>query len=233
MPLAADDLAASLAVGTHVLVGQYRVDLGSGRWWWSDEVFLVHGYEPGGVEPGLEVMRARQHPDDRDRVVREAMASLRTGRPFACAHRVVDARGRTRELLVTGQVRRGRDGRAAEVVGYVVDATPLQREAVDREVRRAIDSAFVSAASIEQAKGVLMATRGLDAAAAERVLAEAAGAAGCGLREAAAQLMAGLSRGSGFGEVADRRVQDVLAGVRPSKRPHVHEPQLARRRTAA
>ncbi|CAM3652592.1 PAS and ANTAR domain-containing protein [Isoptericola cucumis] len=227
------DLAPALAVGTQLLIGRYRVDLRADSWWWSDEVFLLHGYEPGQVEPGLDVLRAHQHPDERDRVVREAISSLRSGRPFACGHRSVDAHGRTRTLLVTGQARRAQDGRSSEVAGYVVDTTPLQREAVARDVRRAIDAAFVSAAAIEQAKGVLMATRGVDSDTAERLLAEAAGATGCGLRDAAAQLMAALARGDGFGDLADRQVKGALDSVQPSRRPHVHEAQLARRRSAA
>lgn len=228
--------ATAFAGGPRLLTGRYRVDLESGQWWWSDEVFLLHGYEPGAVEPSLDAITERLHPDERVRAVRDARRTLSAPGPFATAHRVVDTRGRTRTLLVTGQARRSRDAattsRPTEIIGYVVDVTPVQREALDRDVRRAIDNAFVSTAAIERAKGVLMAAHGVGADAAERLLADAAAASGAGLRETATQVMARLAEGDGLGRSVLDRLQEVLDAVRPSKRPHVHEAQLARRRAA-
>ncbi|MCK9795345.1 PAS and ANTAR domain-containing protein [Isoptericola sp. 4D.3] len=227
-----DHLTSSLAVGTHLLTGSYRAEVGSGRWWWSDEVDVMLGQQPGAIEPGPEALEARLHPDDRGRVVQDAGRALSTGGPVVTARRVVDSHGRTRTLLVTAQARRGRDGGQPEVAGYVVDVTPVQREAVQRDVRRALDSAFVSAAAIERAKGVLMAVHGVDDAEAEHLLTEAAGATGATLREAATQMMATLAQGEGFGRRGREGVRDALAAVKPSTRPHVHEAQLARRRAA-
>lgn len=233
----ADGLAAAFAGGPRLLTGQYRVDLETGRWWWSDEVYLLHGYEPGAVEPSLDVILERQHPDERDRTRRDAKRTLATGGPFAGAHRIVDAAGRCRTLLVTGQPRRPRDDQAGdrhtEIVGYVVDVTPVQRAALDREARHAIDSAFVSAADIERAKGVLMATHSVDVDTAEHLLAEAAGATGAGLRDTAAQVMERLVGDGGLGRTAEDRLRHALDAVEPRKRPHGNDAQLARRRPAA
>ncbi|SKC41622.1 PAS and ANTAR domain-containing protein [Krasilnikoviella flava] len=231
-PADTDQLASALAVGTHLLTGSYRAEAGTGRWSWSDEVDAMLGQQPGAIEPGPEALESRLHPDDRDRVVHDAVRVLSTGGPVVTARRVVDSHGRTRTLLVTAQARRTRDGEPPEVAGYVVDVTPVQREAVQRDVRRALDSAFVSAAAIERAKGVLMAVHGVDEGAAESLLTEAAGATGATLREAATQMMAHLADGEGFGRGAKEAVRDALAAVKPAKRPHVHEAQLARRRAA-
>jgi hypothetical protein len=234
-PAETDHLTAAtgaLAVGTHLLTGSYRAEVRSGRWWWSDEVDVMLGQQPGAVEPGPEALEARLHPDDRDRVVHEASRALASGRPVVTARRTVDAHGRARTLLVTAQARRNRDGGAQEVAGYVVDVTPVQREAVQRDVRRALDSAFVSAAAIERAKGVLMAVHGVDEDEAESLLTEAAGASGATLREAATQTMAHLAAGDGFGRRATEALREAFAAVKPAKRPHVHEAQLARRRAA-
>jgi len=225
-------LTSALAVGTHLLTGTYRADVESGRWWWSDEVDAMLGHQPGAVEPGPEALTARLHPDEHDRIVRDAGRTLSAGSAVTTARRVVDAHGRARTLLVTVQARRSRHGGAPELAGYVVDVTPVQREAVQRDVRRALDSAFVSAASIERAKGVLMALHGGDESEAESMLTEAAGAANATLREAATQMMTQLSRGEGFGRRAKEAVREALAAVKPAKRPHVHEAQLARRRAA-
>ncbi|WP_069387353.1 PAS domain-containing protein [Cellulosimicrobium cellulans] len=232
-PVRPASLAEVLALGTHLLVGQYRVELGSGSWWWSDEVYQMHGWAPGDVEPGLDALRSRKHPDDRARVVRAATEALRAGRPFSCSHRIVDGHGKARCVVITGQGRRDARGRVVEIAGYVVDITPAQREALDREANRAVTRAFVTAASVEQAKGVLMAVHGVDDVAASHLLAEAAGAAGVPVQETAAQVMAALAKAGGIGPTAEATVAGALAAVKPVARPHAHEAQLARRREPA
>lgn len=231
-PVAAEELGAALAVGTGLLVGRYRVDLATGRWWWSDEISTIHGYAPGEVEPSLDLLRRHQHADERERLVKESLASLRAGRPFACSHRIVDAHGRNRDLLVIGQARRQRTAGTDQVVGYIVDVTPVRRQAVEQQVKRAIDAAYVSAASIERAKGVLMAVHGIDEDAAEALLVQRSGATGAGLRQTSSQIMAGLSSGPGLGEHACEQVDQTFGTVVPDRRPHMREAQLARRRTS-
>src|SRR5690606_3824569 len=127
---------------------------------------------------------------------------LRAARPFTCAQRIVDAHGRSRTLLVTGQGVRTEHG--PEIVGQVADVTPLQREAVTREARRAVDGAMASAAVIEQARGVLMAVHGLTEEDALTRLTERAAATGADLRAVATQLVGGLSGSGGLGAPAAR-----------------------------
>ncbi|UKJ62671.1 PAS domain-containing protein [Cellulosimicrobium cellulans] len=226
-------LAEVLAVGTHLLVGQYRVELGSGSWWWSDEVYTMHGWTPGDVEPSLDALRSRKHPDDRARVVRAATEAIRSGRPFSCAHRIVDGHGKARSVVVTGQGRRDARGRVVEIAGYVVDVSPTHKEALERESQRAVTRAFVSQAAVEQAKGVLMAVHGVDDVAASQLLAEAAGEAGVPVQETAAQVMRALSKAGGVGPTAEATLAGAFAAVRPVARPRAHDAQLARRREPA
>jgi PAS fold/ANTAR domain len=232
-PVRPATLAEVLALGTHLLVGQYRVEIGTGTWWWSDEVYAMHGWEPGDVEPGLDALRSRKHPDDRARVVRAGTDALRSGRPFSCAHRIVDGHGRARSVVITGQGRRDARGRVVEIAGYVVDVTPVQREVLDREANRAVTRAFVTAAAVEQAKGVLMAVHGVDDMEAARLLADAASEAGTPVHDAAAQVMAALTKAGGVGPTAEATVAGALAAVKPPARPRAHDAQLARRREPA
>lgn len=229
-PLRPAVLGEALAVGSNLLVGQYRVELATGAWWWSDEVYTMHGWEPGEVEPGLDALRSRKHPDDRNRVVRAATDALRAGRPFSCGHRIVDGHGRARTVVVTGQGRRDQAGRVTEIAGYVVDATPVRREILDREANRAVTRAFVHAAAVEQAKGVLMAVRGIADTAAATLLSEWAGRTGITVQETANQLMAEFARTGGFGQTAADAVDDALATLHEVARPRSHNAQLARRR---
>lgn len=245
-------LAELLGAGTQLLVGRYRVDVATGAWWWSDEVYLIFGREPGEVEPGPEVLRAHLHPDDRDRLSRTATVALASGRPFSGAHRIVDDHGRTRTVVVTGQGRAGDDGHTTQVVGYVIDASPVAREALDREAHRAVSRAFVAAAAAERAKGAIMAVCGVDETVATEVLADAGAQVGVSGQSAGVQMMQALARGQTDaddagdadvpavarsvveaalpGEDAAARVSRALAKVRPVERPHGHDAQLARRR---
>ncbi|MEU4361083.1 PAS domain-containing protein [Promicromonospora sp. NPDC023987] len=225
----AGDLSRALGLGTNLLVGRYSVELASGTWWWSDEVYTMHGWRRDEVEPGLEALRSRKHPDDRSRVVRAAGEALRLGRPFACAHRIVDRKGRTRSVVVTGQGSQGPPGRSPELVGYVVDVTPVQKEALARRSDGVVNRAFVSQAMIEQVKGVIVAVRGVDEAAATDALVAAAKGAGVSLRLAADQVMAALRASEHGAAVTHDMLDSALEAVQPVGRPRSHDPLLTRR----
>lgn len=228
--MTAADLSEALGLGTNLLVGRYRVELGTGSWWWSDEVYAMHGWEPGEVQPSLDALRSRKHPDDRSRVVRAATEALRVGRPFACGHRIVDGHGRARSIVVTGQGRRDPHGRSAEIAGYVVDVSPIQREVLDRESDRAVARAFVNQAVVEQAKGAIMAVRGVDEEKATRLLVEAASAASVPVRLAAAQVAGALTAAGGMDAAAEDALATAFAAIHPVDRPRGHDPLLTRRR---
>lgn len=224
----AGDLSRALGLGTNLLVGRYSVELASGSWWWSDEVYTMHGWKRNEVEPGLEALRSRKHPDDRGRVVRAAGEALRLGRPFACAHRIVDRKGRTRSVVVTGQGSLSSRSQSPELVGYVVDVTPVQKEALERRSDSVVNRAFISQATIEQVKGVIVAVSGVDEPTATEVLVGAAKKADVSLRLAAEQVMAALRSGDGTALTQDTLAQ-ALASVRPVGRPRSHDPLLTRR----
>ncbi|MFD2795018.1 PAS and ANTAR domain-containing protein [Promicromonospora vindobonensis] len=228
-PFSAGDLSRALGLGTNLLVGRYSVELASGTWWWSDEVYTMHGWRRDEIEPGLEALRSRKHPDDRGRVVRAAGEALRLGRPFACAHRIVDRSGRTRSVVVTGQGSQGAGGRSPELVGYVVDVTPVQKEALARRSDGVVNRAFVSQAMIEQVKGVIVAVRGVDEATATDALVAVAKETGVSLRLAADQVMAALRAGDDGAAVTHDMLTRALEAVQPVGRPRSHDPLLTRR----
>ncbi|PZR52176.1 diguanylate cyclase [Xylanimonas oleitrophica] len=231
-PVDVAGLVQALAVGTPVLVGSYRVELATGKWWWSDEVYLMHGRTPGEIEPNLDALCSRKHPDDRTRLVRTAASALRSGKPFATTHRIVDATGKARSVVVTGQARRER-GRVTHVLGYIVDVTAVQREALERESQQAVDRAFVHAAAVEQVKGVFMIVKGIDDITASRELADIASRVGIPVHTAAAQIMGALAKAQGTGPTAEATLEAACAAVHPVERPRGHEAQLTRRRSRA
>ena len=222
------EVAKVLGAGVPLLVGRIRVDLETGDCQWSPEVEVMHGPRRGR-RPSLDVLRNALHPDDQERVATAVVDSARRGKPFAAAHRVVDAHGRTHTLVVVS----GAQDKKGAVEGAVVDVTPAQREAVARERDGAVNRAMVARAVVERAVGALMALCGVDDVAALGMLQEAAGRAGVTTAEAATQTLARLSTAND-----ERRpepaslgslVREALDGIVPVAR---HDAALlARRRT--
>jgi hypothetical protein len=145
------------------LIGRYRYDRRSGAWWWSPEMFTVHGLQPGAVEPGAEVLLQHQHPDDRPRMLAALTGACTGARAFTLRTRVVRADGRQRDVLLVGEPAMEPDGAVAAVEGLYIDVTdcpapgsPADRvAALETEVEQ-LHAAMASRAAIEQAKGILM-----------------------------------------------------------------------------
>ena len=71
---------------------------------WSDEVFRIFGYEPGGVEVSRETYFRSVHPDDRENVRRALEYAIHQARPFAMEFRVVRPDGTERNILERGDI---------------------------------------------------------------------------------------------------------------------------------
>jgi hypothetical protein len=221
-------LAEIVGVGTALLTGSYQLDVRTGEWWCSDEVYLMHGLAPGSTELGIAELTSRKHPDDRRRIIKEAVTALREGRSFTCAHRIVDARGRTRTIAITGSGRTDRRGRLTRVTGQFVDLTAVQREVVDREAQRATTLAMASGARVEQAKGALMAIDQLSDRDAAAFLGRQAGRLGVESRDVAQHVLAFL-QADPVGSREPGAIAARLDAMDASTAPRPHSAQLARR----
>jgi PAS domain S-box-containing protein len=179
-----------LAGGTRPPVGRYRLDLATGQWAWSDEVYVMHGFEPGQIVPTTPLMLSHKHPDDRARVDGVLRRAAETGQPFSSVHRILDAQGRTRTLAVTGQGRRDpASGEVTELFGYFIDVTESHREAAAREATASIRASAPRRAVIEQAKGVLMVVYGMNEDEAFERLRQASNLANIAVRDIAYTLV--------------------------------------------
>lgn len=185
-----NELEQALAGGAKPPVGRYELDLTTGTWEWSDEVYEMHGFEPGEIVPTTPLILSHKHPDDRARVDGVLRRAAETGEPFSSVHRIQDAKGRTRTLAVTGQGRRAfASGRVAELFGYFIDVTEVQRDAVAREATASIKASAAQWSGIEQAKGVLMVIFGIEDEAAMSVLREASNRSNFAVRDLAYSLV--------------------------------------------
>jgi PAS domain S-box-containing protein len=189
-PPLVDKIEEVLAGGDRPPVGRYRLDLATGEWAWSDEVYEMHGFEPGQIVPTTPLMLSHKHPDDRARVDGVLRRAAETGQPFSSVHRILDATGETRTLAVTGQGRRDPGtGRVTELFGYFIDVTQSHREAAARDATASIQASAARRAVIEQAKGVLMVVYGVDEEAAFELLRTASNQANIAVRDIAFTLV--------------------------------------------
>jgi hypothetical protein len=184
------DIERALAGGARPPVGRFRLDLATGEWAWTDEVYVMHGFEPGEIVPTTPLMLSHKHPDDRGRVDGVLRHAAETGQPFSSVHRIVDAAGQTRTLAVTGQGKRDPGtGQVTELFGYFIDVTKAHREAAAREASASIQASSERRSVIEQAKGVLMVIHGVDEEAAFDQLREASNQSNIAVRDIASSLV--------------------------------------------
>jgi hypothetical protein len=144
-------------------VGYYTYVVGEDRWSWSAGVYALHGYEPDSVAVTSELMLQHKHPDDMPRAFEVLQTAIQDGRPFACYHRVIDAKQAVRSVVSVGRGVAGPDGTIEQVTGFFVDLT----DARSAETQRGVDEALVAIAQtrsiIDQAKGMVMLGMGCDA----------------------------------------------------------------------
>jgi ANTAR domain len=217
-------------------IGQFFADPGSGCWSWSDAAYEIFGYPAGSVTPSWSLIIS--HIPAADRAVAQAayeLARTCVG-PFSWSHRihVGDA---MRSILMLGETSAsdGRNSPAAlrsskqsdhhhgvadlYLAGYVIDLTVLRVEGARGAANDAVQNSAQHRAVIEQAKGVLMLTFGLNADAAFALLVWHSQRSNRKVHAIAADLLAhlhedGLS-GNGLRLAMDRILTN---GVTPKKR---------------
>lgn len=131
-------------------------------WEWDDDVYRIHGFEPGSIEPTTELIHASKHPEDLERVKVVLAGASRDGGSFAVAYRLRRADGTERQVVLIGYGDPG--GPEVEVVeGYYIDLTKDFAAQIREETHRAVAASAEARATIEQAKGVLMMAYGVSA----------------------------------------------------------------------
>src|ERR1700754_929827 len=84
----------------HSRVGSFSFWFVDQKWEWSDEVYRMHGYEPGSVVPTTELVLSHKHPDDRKAVQDLLDQALHTGKSFSSRHRFRDTAGDVHSVIV-------------------------------------------------------------------------------------------------------------------------------------
>ena len=199
----------AVAGGTSPPVGRFRYVCEADRWWWSDEMFQMHGFAPGEVVPTTELLRSHKHPEDRAYAVDSLTAALHDGLPFCCRHRIVDNQQKVRTVVTIGQGVTDADGDVIELRGFFIDVTRALQRDLATQTGEAVQRSAESRAAIEQAKGALMAIYSIDENEAFAVLTWHSQHSNTKLREIAATVTSSLDDP----DLAELHPQEKLATI--------------------
>jgi PAS domain S-box-containing protein len=84
-------------------VGSWSWDIASNQMTWSDELYVIHGLEPGTALT-FDTYLDHVHPDDRPHVEAAIDQAMRDRKPFEYEHRIVRADGSVRWVRWQGMV---------------------------------------------------------------------------------------------------------------------------------
>ncbi|MES2975565.1 MAG: PAS domain S-box protein [Pseudomonadota bacterium] len=104
-------------------LGNWELDLATGKLWWSDEVHELFGVPKENFDGSLAAMMAVMHPDDRQGFIRLRSRAVRAGAALELEYRVVLPGGEVRWIHQIGRAFPGPDGKPARRAGVVQDIT--------------------------------------------------------------------------------------------------------------
>ncbi|MET9024213.1 PAS and ANTAR domain-containing protein [Nocardia sp. NPDC004168] len=191
-PHMSDVLADSSMPSDQPAVGSFRFWFATRRWEWSAEVYRMHGYRPGEIEPTTELLLAHKHPDDRTHVAEIIERAIDRGETFSSRHRFIDLSGQEHTVLVVADRILDDAGTAVGTSGFYVDLSGTIAEAHQAMLAATLPGLYENRAVIEQAKGVLMRIYQISADQAFQVLRWRSQETNTKLRALAQQLIAEL-----------------------------------------
>ncbi|KQR16471.1 hypothetical protein ASF78_03585 [Cellulomonas sp. Leaf334] len=165
-------------------MGRFRFGVATDRWWWSDHMYLIHGMQPGEVVPTRDLLLTHVQRDARPIVAETLDRCADEPDPRACEYCLVDMSGTVRRVVLAVAVDGDRD-----VTGFLVDITAAHAAVLADRVNAELALALESHAAIDQAKGILMVTYGVDEAAAFGILKQSSQRNNTRLRELAGRVV--------------------------------------------
>jgi PAS domain S-box-containing protein len=115
-------------------IGHYEWKPHEHRVTWSDELYRIYGLPPGKGPIDMAMVFEMVHPEDRERVAREADEAVRSGTPFKAEHRIVRPNGEVRFVQALGTVKKDASGQVYEMFGTGQDIT--DRRFAEQALRR-------------------------------------------------------------------------------------------------
>jgi hypothetical protein len=210
-------------------IGTFCFVFATDRWAWSDNTYRIHGYTPNahpfeGEENPLTtgVVLGHVHCEDRGRVAAKLLDTDNRAAPFTSRHRLIDASGHERNVLLVANPLRDETGATVGIQGfYIQNAEQIDPElAVQQRITAEVERISQSRETIDQAKGMLMAIYGLNSEAAFRILRGWSQTSNTKLHTLAEHLIANFTElGSGSELPPRSRYQQAIHTIRDQCEP--------------
>jgi len=152
--------------------GTFELDFASGRMSWTEGLYEIHGFKRGQIVPTFTLLLAHLHPDDRAPFQKLLTKVSQKGGQAALLHRVIDNKGRQRQVFSSVEADDKAEAVAAAARGFMVDLTRSMHEETRQAAVDAINGALANKAVIEQAKGIVMTVLSVSPEAAFHILAD-------------------------------------------------------------
>jgi PAS domain S-box-containing protein len=104
-------------------VGHWRLDVATNRVTWSDQVYHVHGLDPGAFDPNLGSAIDAYHPEDRETIATVVRRAIEDGEPYDVRLKLLRPDGDTRLVRTKGSPQRDDAGRVTVLFGVFQDIT--------------------------------------------------------------------------------------------------------------
>ncbi len=117
-----DELIAQLNDAQRIAnIGHWHHDLESDLVYWSDQLYRIYALEPYRYPPTIDLLLSLVHKDDRAALSELLERARRQGGCFHCNYRIIDGRGETRHLGLSGEATCDSSGHTERIVGIVHD----------------------------------------------------------------------------------------------------------------
>ncbi|GEM_PF-639573 len=119
-------------------MGTWDWDVRQDRMIWSPGLEALHGLKPGTFPGTFEAFQADIHPQDRKRVVREILDTLKTGREYRNEYRLVRPDGTVHWVEARGRAIRNDRGEPIHMMGICMEVT--ERKRIEHDLRFLADA---------------------------------------------------------------------------------------------
>ena len=130
-------------------IGNWELDIGQNRLWWSDEIYRIFGMAPAHFKATYEAFLSTIHPDDRERVDRTYREAVARGVPYDLIHRIVTPDGEVKYVHEHSVEEKDEQGHAIRSHGTVQDVTELEQARLQLENHQAELEQLVSERTAE------------------------------------------------------------------------------------
>lgn len=140
--------------------GTFQYIFATDTFHWSDEMFTMHGYEPGEIVPTFELGQSHVHPQMRESSAAFWAEAKELDGPLSAYLTLRDRNGKDfQTLVVGGPLLEG--GERVGVWGLLIDLTHSIDADSHRLANEAVAASVAKRSIIDQAKGILAARMGI------------------------------------------------------------------------